>query len=293
MWFGVNTSLFLLIGGSLNRARARLGLAPISLMRMGEYSLANSHTILAMNAHLSPPSPSWSGRYTYVGYPFNQDEGPISREIEAFLAAGPPPVFIGLGSCSVPDGERFTRTVVEAVGSSGCRAILSRGWARLPFATASEDMLVVDETPHATLFPRVAAVVHHGGSGTTHNAARAGVPQLALPQLVDQFHWGHRVHQLGLGPKAIAPARLTVPRLAEALRMLVGDQLLAARARHFGTWMAGEDGAARTVDLVTGELEMNLKLKSSVGRINGSAQDHPSSTRDQHGLHRRPAARAT
>jgi sterol 3beta-glucosyltransferase len=140
--------------------------------------------------------------------------------------------------------------VRDAAMQTGCRVVLGAGWTGLGDELARGSVLVVGDVDHQALFPRTRGVVHHGGSGTTHTAARAGVPQLVLPQLADQFYWGHRVAELGLGPKPIAPGRLTVARLAGAMRVLLHESAFARQAATLGEVIRAEGGVEAAADAI-------------------------------------------
>ena len=159
---------------------------------------------------------------------------PLPAKLESFLEQGPPPVYLGFGSMTDARPARTTREILRAVAAIGCRALVSRGWAGLGGEALPEGVLEIDAVCHAQLFPRVAAVVHHGGAGTTTMAARAGVPQILVPHLMDQFYWGRRVQLLGLGPPPLARKRLRADRLAAALEATLENELLAERAREVG-----------------------------------------------------------
>ena len=167
--------------------------------------------------------------------------------LEAFLQAGPPPVYVGFGSMAGRDPARLARTVVEALQAAGQRGLLAPGWGGLAPGALPPTVHVVGEMPHAALFPRVKAVVHHGGAGTTHAGLRAGRPTLICPFFADQPFWGRLVHARGLGPAPIPQRRLDAPRLAAALHTLVSDAAMATRAAALGEAMRAEDGAAAAV----------------------------------------------
>ncbi|CAL9336463.1 O-mycaminosyltylonolide 6-deoxyallosyltransferase [Streptomyces sp. enrichment culture] len=166
----------------------------------------------------------------------------LPDELEAFLAAGPPPVFVGLGSATVPDPERVSRRIVGALRAAGLRGVVQRGWAGL--AADGDDVLTVGEVPHVLLFPRMAAVVHHAGAGTTGAALRAGVPSVPVPVQFDAHFWASRLVALGTAPTAVPLRRLTAAALADALRRATGDGSYAERARALSAALAGEDGVA-------------------------------------------------
>jgi vancomycin aglycone glucosyltransferase len=160
---------------------------------------------------------------------------PLPPKLEAFLEHGDPPVYLGFGSMTDPDPAATTRHLLDALSSLGCRAILDRGWAGLGEGPLPDGVMAIEPVSHAALFPRCAAVVHHGGAGTTHTAARAGVPQLLVPHVLDQFYFAKRVHTLGVGPEAIPRTRLGVERLLETLRAMLDNELLAERARELAS----------------------------------------------------------
>ncbi len=170
-------------------------------------------------------------------------------ELEAFLARKGPVVSIGFGSMTSRDAEALTHLVLGAVRSAGVRAVLISGWGGLKEAQASDDIFFADSLPHEWLFPRVAAVVHHGGAGTTGAALRAGVPSVVVPFTMDQPFWGSRVEALGAGPKPIPRKRLTEKRLADALGLATGDAQMRTLAAELGAKLREEDGVAEAVAL--------------------------------------------
>src|SRR5690606_35862025 len=143
--------------------------------------------------------------------------------LEAFLDAGEPPVYIGFGSMAGRDPEAMTALVVEALALCGRRGLLLTGWGGLHAGAVPESIFVLDAAPHSWLFPRMAAVVHHGGAGTTAEGLRAGVPAVVVPFLFDQPFWGARIEALGVGPAPIPRKQLTAARLAGAIHRAVSD----------------------------------------------------------------------
>jgi UDP:flavonoid glycosyltransferase YjiC (YdhE family) len=168
----------------------------------------------------------------------------------AFLAAGPPPVFIGFGSMNNRDPEGVTNLVLEALAHTGQRGILATGWGGLHTADLPETVFPVGDTPYSWLFPRMAAVVHHGGAGTTAEGLRAGVPSLLIPFFTDQPLWARRVAALGVGPTPIPRKQLSADRLAAAIGQAVGDEPMRARAAKLGAKIRSEDGVAEAVAIV-------------------------------------------
>ena len=236
-WWGVEAVVKRALGPVLDRARAELGLAPArDFVRL----LFGERPALAAEAILAPVPPDLAHRVVTLGclHPFEVQ--PLPEKLEAFLAAGEPPVYVGFGSMTDPDPAAATRIVLEAVARAGVRAVLSRGWAGLGGVPLPSEVMEIGPVCHASLFGRMAAVVHHGGAGTTTTAARAGAPQILVPHVVDQFHWAHRVARLGLGPPAIPRRRLDAGRLADALASLRDNELLSERAAALGARLRAE-----------------------------------------------------
>jgi vancomycin aglycone glucosyltransferase len=221
---------------ALNAQRASLGLAPVDDVRG---HVLTDHPWLAADPTLAP----WPDRApTNVFQPgawILSDHHPLAAEIEDFLDAGEPPVYFGFGSAGAP--EHLSRVMIESARAAGHRAIVLRGWAELPLIDDAPDCLSIGEVNQQTLFKRVAAVVHHGGAGTTTAAARAGAPQIVIPQHYDQPYWAQRVDQLGTGIAHATPTP-TVESLTAALERTLQPSI-AARARSVAAEMR-DDGAA-------------------------------------------------
>lgn len=167
--------------------------------------------------------------------------------LEAFLARGGPVVSLGFGSMASADPAALTALVLGAVRKAGVRAVLLAGWGGLTSLPPESDVFSAEAVPHDWLFPRVAAVVHHGGAGTTGAALRAGVPAIVVPFTMDQPFWGSRVAALGAGPTPIPRKRLTEARLVDALRQMLADEGMKARAAELGERIRAEDGVANAV----------------------------------------------
>ena len=172
-----------------------------------------------------------------------------------FLAAGSPPVYIGFGSMASRDPAATTDTVLQAVQRTGQRAILHRGWGGMHAEDLPNTVFMVDSVPHAWLFPRMAAVAHHGGAGTTAAGLASGVPSIGGPFHGDQPFWGQRVAELGAGPEPIPRRKLTVDRLARAIDAAVTDTAMRQRAAGLGARIRTEDGVACAVSLIRGIAE--------------------------------------
>ena len=159
-----------------------------------------------------------------------------------FLAAGPPPVFVGLGSTATNDGERYSQIVAAALNKVGVRGVVQSGWARLHGDGA--DTATIDDVPHAWLFPQTSVVVHHVGAGTTAAGLRAGIPAVPLPGIGDQPFWAQRLRRLGVAPAAIPRRNLTADRLASAIEAVLTDARFRRSAEAIAVRLQAEDGAA-------------------------------------------------
>ncbi|MBS2027691.1 MAG: glycosyltransferase family 1 protein [Deltaproteobacteria bacterium] len=208
----------------LNAQREKLELAPISDVRA---HILTKRPWLAADATLGPWPETPDERVLQTGAWILHDERPLAPELRAFLDAGAPPVYFGFGSIRAP--ANASRAMITAARALGRRAILSRGWAELMPVDDAPDCLAIDEVNQQALFKRVAAVVHHGGAGTTTAAARAGAPQVVIPQMYDQHYWADRVQKLGIGV-AHAPSAPTAESLTRAVEQALQPDV-ASRAR--------------------------------------------------------------
>lgn len=194
-----------------------------------------------------PRPDDWPAYVHVTGYWF-LDEDPgwsPDPQLEAFLGAGPPPVYVGFGSMVPKDPERTYGVVVEALRKSGLRAVLNA-----PVTIEDPDIVTVEDVPHSWLFPRVAAVVHHGGAGTTAAGLRAGVPTVVCPFFGDQPYWGERVAALGAGPAPLPVKRLTAGTLATALREATESEPMRAAATSVSRRLTAADGVAAACEVL-------------------------------------------
>lgn len=185
-----------LYGGALNRHRAAIGLPPVHNVR--DYVLTDQPW-LAADATLCPSEGMTDLDTVQTGAWILPDDRPLPDGLEAFLDTGEPPVYVGFGSMAAHAPEGIARVATETIRAHGHRVVLARGWADLAAIDDADDCFVVGEVNQQALFRRVAAVVHHGGAGTTTTAARAGAPQVVVPQIADQPYWAARVAELGIG----------------------------------------------------------------------------------------------
>jgi len=214
--------------------------------------LQHSPILYGFSSSVIPKPSDWDNHTHITGYWFldsASDWTPPSALME-FLQSGAPPVYIGFGSMSNRKPEDTADLVLHALAQTQQRAILLLGWDGLRKANLPDTVFAVDSIPHSWLFPRVAAVVHHGGAGTIAAGLRAGVPSVVIPFFGDQPFWGQRVAALGVGPEPIPRKQLTVERLAQAVQRAVTDQAMRQRAANLGAKIQAEDGIARAVAVV-------------------------------------------
>jgi UDP:flavonoid glycosyltransferase YjiC (YdhE family) len=234
--------------GALNRERRRLGLADVASVYAHAF---RTGTMLLATDPVLAPAPSDARRdVVTTGFWYldeDDDPDPLDADLEAFLDAGAPPVYVGFGSMPCRNPERATRTVVEAIRAAGQRAVLHRGWAGLGAGDLPGSIHLVDGVSHARLFPRVSAVVHHGGAGTVAAALRAGVPQVVVPHLLDQFWWAARVQRLGVAAPAPPMRRLDGDALARAIRAASQSAGLRDRAQEAAFQLDARSGLPRAV----------------------------------------------
>jgi len=218
---------------------------------------ANGEPIPALHAFskwVIPEPSDWPSTASVTGYWFLDpaDEWNPSPELQDFLSRGKPPVYFGFGSIFGSDPSRLTGLVLRAVEEAGVRAIIARGWGGLaPALTqSSKDVLVIESAPHDWLFPKVDAVVHHGGCGTTAAGLRAGRPAIICPLFGDQPFWGKKVEELGAGTPPIAQKKLTVGNLAAAIREVTTNDSIREKAERIGRLIQTEDGVSNAIQFI-------------------------------------------
>ncbi len=196
-----------------------------------------------------PRPEDWNEHITISGYWFPQDkQWQPPADLLAFLEGGSPPVFIGFGSMPVKDPQRTTAMLLEAVRQSGQRAILHSGWGSLGSQPLPDTVLKIDYAPYDWLFPRMAMLIHHGGSGTTAFGFRSGVPACVVSFVFDQFYWGKRIADLGAGPEPIQFKDLNAERLREAIHTGIGNSAIRRKAAELGEKIRAEDGIGKAVE---------------------------------------------
>ena len=209
-------------------------------------------TLYAYSEAVVPRPADWDHSSVVTGYWFLDTPSSWQPEpgLVKFINAGTQPVYIGFGSMFMNGGREKTEIVLDALKLAGQRGVLATGWGGLSAADSSDDIFVVDAVPHDWLFPHMAAVVHHGGAGTTGASLRAGKPTVICPFVGDQPFWGHRIAALGVGPSPIPQWKLTSKSLAEAIKTAVSDHGMRQSAAELGKKIRVEDGVGRAVAFI-------------------------------------------
>ena len=231
-------------GPPINTHRASIGLPPVDDIR---HHVFTDRPWLAADPILSPWQEPADIEVVQTGAWILSDERPLSADLEAFLDAGTPPVYVGFGSLPMRASKDVAQGAIEAIRAQGRRVLVARGWAELAPIDDGEDCFAVGDVNQQALFGRVAAVVHHGGAGTTTTAARAGAPQVVVPQIGDQLYWAGRVAELGIGMAHDGPTP-TFESLSAALRTALASETRARASAVAG--MIRTDGATVAAKLL-------------------------------------------
>ncbi|KFZ78111.1 glycosyl transferase [Amycolatopsis sp. MJM2582] len=237
-----------LYGGALNSHRAAIGLPPVDNVRDHVFT---GSPWLAADPVLCPSEGMTDLDLVPTGAWIRPDDRPLPADLEEFLQAGEPPVYVGFGSMAAYAPKDIARVAIESARGLGRRILLARGWAGLASIDDADDCFVVGEVNQQALFRRVAAVVHHGGAGTTTTASRAGAPQVVVPRIADQPFWAGRVAELGIGVAHQDPLP-TVESLTAALTTALSPAT-GARAKAVADTIRTDGAAVAAKMLVSGK----------------------------------------
>jgi len=243
-----------LFAKQLNQWRQEaLGLKPAARFARAAYLNDTPIPVLhAISEVILPRPEDWPDYAHLTGYWFLEDQtGWVPPPgLQAFLDAGPPPVYVGFGSMTDTDPRAKAALITNAVEKSGSRAVIASGWGGIDASTLPKDTFAIDSAPHDKLFPLMSAIVHHGGAGTTASAFRAGKPQVVVPYFGDQPFWGARVEALNVGPTPLPQKRLTSKKLASAIRAATKDKSMLSHANSIRLKLAEEDGVASAIQTI-------------------------------------------
>lgn len=249
-WAIARFALNRVMRGPVNAFRRRVGVPPVGDLLLDGWASHLLNLIAVSPAICTEPPdwPRWNRVCGFLSVPPTTHEQ-IAPELEAFLADGAPPVFMGFGSLMPVSSSYLTESVAimkEAARQAGCRAIIQA--AVQP--ERSDRVIVVGRSPHAQVFPRCAAVVHHCGAGTTHTTLRAGVPSVCVPHVSDQFAWADELRRLGVAPAAVPRRSLTAARLARRIKEALATPAMRTKAAAIAGRMRKDDGPRRAAELI-------------------------------------------
>jgi len=232
--------------------RQELGLAPLT--RRDYYNrLHQVPALCGFSEHIVPHPKDWPAQRAITGYWFLDNDPGWQPPLDLldFLNAGTPPIYIGFGSMSDANGRDTAAMILRALRQNKVRAVLAQGWSGLGAEDVEprDDLFVLHSVPHSWLFPHMAAVVHHGGAGTTGAAFRAGVPQFIIPHFGDQPYWGRRVYELGVGVRPLSRRKLSEAGLSEGIRELIQQTEMTRVAQALGERVAAEAGVSGAVNV--------------------------------------------
>lgn len=246
----VDSMIWLGIRDMINDFRKkRLKLRPVTYLSGAQGSAADIPTGYIWSPHLVPKPKDWGPKIDVVGFCFldlaSNYEPP--KPLITWLEAGKKPIYIGFGSLPVQEPEKMTQIIVEALEQTGQRGIINKGWGGLGNLSEPKDYVYsLDNCPHDWLFLQCAAVVHHGGAGTTAAGLKAACPTTVVPFFGDQPFWGEQVHARGVGPPPIPVDQFSLPKLISAINFM-SEPVVKERAVELARAMASEDGVTGAV----------------------------------------------
>ena len=254
IWRLLNLGNNFLSQKTINRNREQLGMKP--LKNAGFYATEYAYNFMLYSRFLGNVDPDWKYKWAIGGYCFNDtfayDEAVLDEILRFIHKDQRPTIFFTFGSCSSSEGERLCNALLAACRKLNYKLVVGSGWAHTGEHLTMDDQLFLMKKPipHALIFPHCQAVLHHGGSGTTHSVARAGVPQVVIPLMLDQPYFAYRAHLLGLGPEPIRVKKVTEAELTHKVKELIENPNYRTAAQQLAQQMQTEGGAASFCDFV-------------------------------------------
>jgi vancomycin aglycone glucosyltransferase len=250
MMFGFGRKIVnLMTKGFINKQRAKYSLPPIK--DVWEHWLGEN-VIMACDKELNPAREGTAFAFTQTGFMLLPSKNVLPMDVETFLNTGKPPVYIGFGSNPIVNAEKFSAVFEQVRDATNQRLIISKGWAEFPESNA-RDILYVEELPFDLLFPRLAAVIYHGGTGTMAAIARAGIPQAAFPFMGDQFENRNQIVKLGLGPDTCDFKKMTAATISSAITTCVTNDIYKKNAQEISKKLQHVNGLELTIQLIEKE----------------------------------------
>ena len=254
LWKILNIPTDIMMAKVLNKNRKALGMEPMKSLTT--HSVKNAFNALLYSPTLGSVDPNWKWQWDICGYCFNDsfkyDEKTYHDLLDFIKQDKKPTLFFTFGSCTSKHGTQFVDYLSEIVQKNGYKMIIGSGWSNTGHHLEEHDNLYLlkQAIPHSLIFPECDAVIHHGGSGTTHNVARFGKPQMIVPVFLDQHYWGNRIHKLGIGPKMINSGKISKAALENEVRELLSNVSYKVNALKIAKGMAEENAIDKFSDLL-------------------------------------------
>jgi UDP:flavonoid glycosyltransferase YjiC (YdhE family) len=250
-WYSNNIT-FGLIESVINKLRKKVGMGKITTFSKKFLN----RSIVAADSLIMPMPTDVKDDYTQTGYFFLNDNDDLDNELEQFINDGSPPIYIGFGSMIDTNPLKTSGIIKDLIQSDKYRFIISKGYAKLTPNENHRNTYFIDYVPHAKLFPKMAIIIHHGGAGTIHTAARAGVPQIVVPHIGDQYYSANRVFKLNLGSKPIYRSHLSSKKLITVIDEIMSNKELQNNAKTFSEHLKNQNGIYEMINILKNE---NLK----------------------------------
>jgi len=242
--FAINAAM----KGFINKTRKQLNLKPI---RDAWENWMGEEVILASDPEVNKAREGVAFRFKQTGFMLMPSAGEIPPALDEFISRGTPPVYIGFGSNPIEDPGKYSGMFSEVQRETGQRLIVSKGWAELPDSD-DQDIHFVDEIPFDLVFPKLAAVVYHGGTGTMASVVRAGIPQAIFPFMGDQFDNRKQALRLGIAPETCDFKEMTGPKLSGAINKCLKEPVFGDNARILAQKLAGRNGVVENALFIEG-----------------------------------------
>lgn len=254
LWKMLNLSNNFMTKKVINKNRKILGLEPVK--NCGFYAAEASYNYLLFSRYLGNTDPDWKYKWDIGGYCFNDtlqyDEVAYSKLMSFIRKDEKPTVFFTLGSCSAKDSNRFCEMLLTVCRKNDFKLVVGSGWSNTgaQFQNDEHLFLMKQAIPHSLIFPNCSAAIHHGGCGTTHSVARAGIPQMVVPLIIDQPYWAYRISELQLGPEAVKISRVSADELERKVCDLVRNETYKKQATEMGAKIRSERSVENVCDFI-------------------------------------------
>lgn len=262
LWKLLNRGTDFMVRKTINKNRASRGMPPIE--NYGKHAAGGANNFLMYSRYLGSIDTTWTFKWDIGGYCFNDtlryEEDFYEKLLSYIRKDNKPTVFFTLGSCNTKKRNQLCEWLLDICNKQGYKLIVGSGWYKTGEHLQNEDNLfLLDQPiPHSLVFPYCDAIIHHGGCGTTHNAGRAGRPQLIVSLIIDQHYWGNRVFELGVGPDRIKISSLSYKELKRKVYDLITNQEYKRNAAVLGEKIQSENGLQAACDYIETFSDQNI-----------------------------------